>query len=181
VVVTVGLTVGFAAVDVKPTGLLIQEYVLPATAVAPMLMDDPVQILVLAMVAAAGKGFTVMVTELDLTQPLELVSVTVYVVVTVGLTVGFAAVEVKPAGLLIQEYVLPATAVAPMLMDDPVQILVLAMVAAAGKGFTVMVTELDLTQPLALVSVTVYVVVTVGLTVGLAAVDVKPAGLLIQE
>jgi hypothetical protein len=68
-----------------------------------MLMDDPVQILVLVMVAAAGKGFTVILTELDLIHPFELVSVTVYVVVTVGLTVGFAAIDVKPAGLLIQE------------------------------------------------------------------------------
>jgi hypothetical protein len=99
-----------------------------------MLMDEPVQILVLAIVAAAGKGLIVMVTELDLMHPFELVSVTVYVVVTVGLTEGFAAVDVNPTGLLIQEYVLPATAVAPMLMDEPVQILVLAMVAAAGKG-----------------------------------------------
>jgi hypothetical protein len=42
-----------------------------------MLMDEPVQILVLAIVAAAGKGFTVMVTELDLMHPFELDSVTV--------------------------------------------------------------------------------------------------------
>jgi hypothetical protein len=54
-------------------------------------------------ITGSGNGFTVMVTELDLIHPFELVSVTVDVVVTVGLTVGFAAVEVKPAGLLIQE------------------------------------------------------------------------------
>jgi hypothetical protein len=55
-----------------------------------------------AAVAAAGKAFTVMVTEFDFTQPLELVSVTVYVVVIVGDTDGLAAVEVNPAGLLTQ-------------------------------------------------------------------------------
>ena len=51
---------------------------------------------------------------------------------------------------------------------------------AFGKGFTVMVTEFEPTQPRALVSVSVYVVVTVGETLGLAEVEVNPAGLLTQ-
>ena len=54
------------------------------------------------MVAAAGSGLTVMETVLDLTQLLELVSVSVYVVVMVGDTDGLASVEVNPAGLLVQ-------------------------------------------------------------------------------
>ena len=42
-----------------------------------MEMDEPEQIVVLAITDAEGSGFTVMVMELDFTQPLELVSVTV--------------------------------------------------------------------------------------------------------
>jgi hypothetical protein len=53
--------------------------------------------------AATGKEFTVTVTELELTQPFELVSVTVYVVVVVGLTVGLADVELNPEGELAHE------------------------------------------------------------------------------
>ena len=71
--------------------------------VAPIAILLPVQRLVFVIVAAEGSGFTVIVTELDLTHPFELVSVLVYVVVTVGLTDGFAAVEVNPTGLLTQE------------------------------------------------------------------------------
>ena len=44
--------------------------------------------------AAVGNGFTVTVTELDLLQPVAvIVSVTVYVVVLVGLALGFDTVE----------------------------------------------------------------------------------------
>ena len=42
-----------------------------------MEIEAPLQILELAIVAAAGSGLTVMVTELELTHPLEFVSVTV--------------------------------------------------------------------------------------------------------
>ena len=46
-----------------------------------------------------------------------------------------------------------------------------------GKGLTVITTLFDLLHPVAvMVSTTVYVVVSAGLTVGLDAVDVKPAG-----
>ena len=66
-------------------------------------MLDPVQMLLFAMVAAAGKGLTVIITELDFTQLLELVSVRVYVVVTVGDTEGLELIEVNPVGLLTHE------------------------------------------------------------------------------
>jgi hypothetical protein len=56
---------------------------------------------VLDITAANGKAFTVMVTGFDFTQPLLFVSVSVYVVVTVGVTVGFAEVEVNPDGELV--------------------------------------------------------------------------------
>jgi hypothetical protein len=43
-------------------------------------------------------------------------------VVTVGLTVGLEEVEVKPAGLEVHEYVLPATGAHPMVVEAPIQI-----------------------------------------------------------
>ena len=68
-----------------------------------MLIELPVQMLVIEIVAAAGNGLTVMVKEFDLTQPFEFVSATVYVVLDVGETEGFEEVEVNPEGLLIHE------------------------------------------------------------------------------
>ena len=59
--------------------------------------------------------------------------------------------EVKPAGELIQEYVLPAAEAAPIEMLEPVQISALDITEAEGKGLTVMVTELDLLQPVAVI------------------------------
>ena len=53
------------------------EYVLPLTEEAPIEAEAPVQIAVLDPAEAAGNEFTVTVTELDATHPLELVSVTV--------------------------------------------------------------------------------------------------------
>ena len=60
-------------------------------------MDEPVQIVALEPAEATGKLFTVTVTLLAFTQPLELVSVTVYVVVDVGFAVGLDTVaELNP-------------------------------------------------------------------------------------
>ena len=59
-----------------------------------------------------------------------------------------------------------------MLVDAPLQIVALDPAAAVGNGFTVTVTLLDLLQPVAvIVSMTVYVVVLVGLADGLDAVE----------
>ena len=53
---------------------------------------------------------------------------------------------------------------------------------ALGNGFTVTTTVFDLLQVVAVtVSVKVYVVVLVGLTLGLACVLVNPVGLLVHE
>ena len=58
-----------------------------------------------------------------------------------------------------------------MFVDAPLQIVALDPAAATGNGFTVTVTLLDLLHPVAvIVSVTVYVVVVVGLAVGLDTV-----------
>jgi len=60
-------------------------------------VDEPVQIVALEPADATGKLLTVTVTLFEFTQPLELVSVTVYVVVLVGLAVGLdTVVELNP-------------------------------------------------------------------------------------
>jgi hypothetical protein len=63
----------------------------------------------------------------------------------------------------------------------PEQIVLAEPVKADGTGFTVIVTELELIHPLAFVSVTVYVVLILGLTEGLAEVEENPEGLLVHE
>ena len=117
--------------------------------------------------AAVGNGLTVTVTLFDLTQLLPLVSVTVYVVVDVGLALGLdTEASLNPVEGL-HEYELPDTDAAPIDNDDPLQIVADDPAAATGNGLTVTVTLFDLTQLLPLVSVTVYVVVDVGLALGL--------------
>ena len=49
----------------------------PAVDEAPMEMEAPVQIAVLEITDAEGSGLTVIVTDLEFTQPREFVSVTV--------------------------------------------------------------------------------------------------------
>ena len=59
-----------------------------------------------------------------------------------------------------------------MFVDAPLQIVALDPAAAVGNGFTVTVTLLDLLHPVAvMVSVTVYVIVLVGLALGLDTVE----------
>lgn len=62
VVVVVGETEGLLKVDVKPTGDDVQEYVVPATFAAPMVVETPIHTAVLDPAFAAGNGFTVMIT-----------------------------------------------------------------------------------------------------------------------
>ena len=80
-------------------------------------IELPIHIAVLEMTDAPGSAFTVMVNEFDFTQPFELVSVTVYVVVVTGLADGLETVELKPTGELTHTYELPATADAPIEID----------------------------------------------------------------
>lgn len=117
----------------NPEGLDVQLYVLPATAAAPIVVDDPAHILWLAPVFAGGMVPTVTITLFVAEQPPAVsVSVSVYVVVTAGATVGFDSVEVKPAGLEVQLYVLPVTGAAPITAEAPSHIVILPPVAAAG-------------------------------------------------
>jgi hypothetical protein len=51
-----------------------------------------------------------------------------------GLTVILEAEEVKPAGLEVQEYVFPTTAVLPKVVEAPIQIPLLVPAFAAGVG-----------------------------------------------
>ncbi len=76
----------------------------------------------------------------------------------------------------------PGTALAPMPVELPKQTPLSFPVAADGAGLTVTVTLLLFEQPVAVtVSVSVYIVFVVGVTVGLAAAEVKPTGLETQE
>ena len=77
------------------------------------------------------------------------VCVTVYVVVTVGVTVGLAAVDVKPDGDEVQLYVEPATAAAPICVEEPRHTAALEPALAAGSVFTVTTTVFDFVQPVA--------------------------------
>ena len=73
-------------------------------AVAPIRVIFPAQIILSIPAMAEGKGFTVTVTLLLFEQPVAaILSLIVYVVVVVGDTVGFAEVELNPAGLETQE------------------------------------------------------------------------------
>ena len=105
-----------------------------------------------------GSGFTVTVVEHELLQPFASVTVTVYVVVVVGLTVMEAVV----AEVLHRNDVPPD---AVSVVEFPIQIAGLAgVILHVGSGFTVTVVEQELLHPFSSVTVTVYVVVTRGLT-----------------
>jgi len=112
----------------------------------------------------------------DAEQPFASVTVTMYVVVTVGLAVGLAAVdELNPVdGLHTYVYgLVPPVAVGdpPIVVLVPLQIVLSEPASATGRACNVTVTVSDAEQPFASVTVTMYVVVEVGLAVGLAAVD----------
>ena len=176
VVVEVGLTVIEAVVapvlhrnDVPPEAISVDE---PPTQIEE---SD-------TLMLHAGAGFTVTVVEHELVQPLASVTVTVYVVVEVGLTV----IEAVVADVLHKNDVPPD---AVSVEEPPTQIDGLdGDMLHTGAGFTVTVTEHVLVQPLALVTVTVYVVVTLGLTVIEAVVadvlhrnDVPPDAVNVAE
>ena len=103
--VTPGLTTGLARVEVNPTGTEVQLKELAGvnTSGPPRVVLSLRQIALSSPAKASGNGFTVTVTLLVLVHPVAvMVSTTVYVVVTVGLTDGSASVEVYPAGTDVQ-------------------------------------------------------------------------------
>ncbi len=113
--------------------------------------EPPIQITGLGQVMLhIGTGFTVTIVEHELLQPLASVTVTVYVVVTVGLTV--MAAVVAP---VLQRKDVPPDAV--MVDEPPIQIAGFAgVILHTGSGFTTTVVEQDEVHPLApFVTVTV--------------------------
>lgn len=113
-------------------------------------MLSPLQIEVSLIAWAIGIDI---VSEFVLKQPVaEFVSVSVYMVLTEGLTVGLYFVEVNPVGELVHEYTSPETAESPIETDPPEQIAVLAITWAPGSGFTVTTTESFLLQPAGMLS-----------------------------
>jgi len=126
--------------------------------------EFPVQIVCGGQMVQVGPGVIVTVVEHELLQPLAFVTVTVYVVVTVGFTVMDAVVAA-----LLHRNDTPPDAVS--VDEPPTQLDGLAgVILQVGPGVTVTIAEHELVQPLASVTVTVYVVVTVGFTVIAAVV-----------
>jgi len=76
-------------------------------------------------------------------------------VVAVGLTLGFALVEVNPAGLLTMSRYCHLQLFAPIVALLPEQIVVLEPVLQM-EGFTVIVTLFDLVQPVAVIVSVMY-------------------------
>jgi hypothetical protein len=141
---------------------LLHKYVPPPAAVKVVL--PPLQITDVPVMFAIGNGLTVTVLVAVDVQPLALVTVTVYVASAVGLT-GIVAV-VAP---VFHKYVPPPVAVKFVL--PPLQITFVPVIFAIGKAFTATPLLAVAVQPLAFVTVTVYVAFAVGLTVMAAVVS----------
>ena len=125
----------------------------------------------------------VITTLLLLAQPVAVFTTrSLYVVVTIGFTTGCAEVELKPDGFDDHEYVLLATAVLPMVVLVPSGRYLLLPASATGRGFTVILMESALLQPVAIFfSINLYVVVIAGFTFEFEEEEENPAGLLDHE
>jgi hypothetical protein len=134
---------------------VLHKYVLPPAAVK--VVFTPLQIVVIPLILGVGIGLTVTACMAVAVQLLAFVTVTVYVALAVGLTV--MAAVVAP---VLQEYVPPPTAVNVVLA--PLQITEVPVMLAVGNGLTVTALVAVAVHPFALVTVTVYVALAVGLT-----------------
>jgi hypothetical protein len=77
---------------------------LPTLAVEPKVVAFPAHTTLSVPATAMGNGFTVIITLPLFEHPVEvIVSVSVYIVVVNGFTVGLAKVETNPAGFETQE------------------------------------------------------------------------------
>lgn len=173
---------GFCAVDeLKPVaGLHEYEYVpSPPAPVAPMAALPPLQMVTALCVAVTvSGGLTVTVTVCVAVQPLPSVAVTVYVVVVTGVTLTGLPVSGPGVQLYVYE-LLPPVAEALMDADCPMQMVEPPAVVATTAGLTNTVTESVPWQPFTSVTITEYVVVTVGVAFGVALAELSsdPAGL----
>ena len=186
VVVTVGLTAlePLADTDVNVPGV-IATVVAPVVAQFNVLLPPALMLAGLAVKALIRGRFSACTATLTVvfTEPAELVAVSVYVVVAVGLMVldPLADADVNVPGVI-------ATVVAPVVAQlnvlvPPTLMLVELAVKELIKGnaaCTATVTA-AFTEPAALVAVSVYVVVAVGLTAlePLADADVKVPGVIV--
>jgi hypothetical protein len=163
VVVAVGLTVTFGFVP-NPFDQLNVVPGISELTVSSELSFRQISVGV-ALAVIFGNGFTVTVTVAVPVHPAVLVPVTVYVVVALSVTVLLAPVPNPPDQL----YVLAPLAVNSELAPEHIAA-GLADADTVGNGFTVNVTVAVPVHPAALVPVTVYVVVELGVTVMLAVV-----------
>lgn len=129
----------------------LHKYVPPPPAVN--MVDAPLQIVTFALVVAVGAVFTVITTVDVAVHPLEFVTVTVYVVVALGVATGVGEVELlnDPEGD--QAYDTPP--LAANVVDEPLQILTADPALAIGKELTVTVTEFVEVHPFTSVPTTV--------------------------
>jgi hypothetical protein len=163
VVVALGVTVLLAPVPNPPDQIYVFAPLAVNTELAPLHIAAG-----LADADIVGNGFTVTVTVAVPVHPAVLVPVTVYVVVALGVTVMLAAMSP-----VLQLYVFAPLAVSSEL--SPLHIAAgLADAVTVGNGFTVTLTVAVPVHPSALVPVTVYVVVALGVTVLLAPVPNPP-------
>jgi len=102
-------------------------------------------------------------------HPAELVPVTVYVVVALGVTVLLVPVPNPPDQLYVFAPLAVNSELAPLHTADG-----LAAAVTVGNGFTVTLTVAVPVHPAELVPVTVYVVVALGVTVLLVPVPNPP-------
>ena len=129
----------------------LHKYVPPPPAVK--IVEPPLQIVTFALVVAVGTVFTVITTDDVAVHPLTFVTVTVYVVVELGVATGVAEVALlkEPDGN--QEYDTPP--LAPNVVEEPLQILAADPALAIGKELTVTITVLVEVQPFTSVPTTV--------------------------
>jgi hypothetical protein len=158
VVVALGVTVLLAPVPNPPDQLYVLAPLAVNTELAPLHIADG-----LADAVTVGNGFTVTLTVAVPVHPAALVPVTVYVVVELGVTVLLAPVPNPPDQLYVLAPLAVNTEVAPLHIAAG-----LADAVTVGNGFTVTLIVAVPVHPAALVPVTVYVVVELGVTVMLA-------------
>jgi len=114
-----------------------------------------------ALMKTCGKAFTLTTTVSTLEQPLMSVPETVYAVVTDGITTSDCAVPPVLHAYVSAPLAVKVSLVAKQMFPD------VALAVTTGRLFTGKVNVSELTQPLASVPVTVYVVVAPGVSVTL--------------